>query len=81
MNLNQYVSSTAAQPGLSVNAIINVKTACPPLEVQRKIADHLGIMSGQIDALIGDKQSLISELEAYKKSLIYEAVTGKIKVV
>ena len=33
------------------------------------------------DSLIFEKQALIDELEKYKRSLIYEVVTGKRKVV
>ena len=35
----------------------------------------------KFDSLISEKQSLISDLQAYKKSLIYEVVTGKRRVV
>ena len=45
-----------------------------------KISDYLDKKCAEIDAIISEKQSLIAELEAYKKSLIYEAVTGKRKV-
>ena len=34
-----------------------------------------------IDAMISDKESIINDLTDYKKSLIYEVVTGKRKVV
>ena len=45
-----------------------------------KISDYLDRKCAEIDAIISEKQSLIAELEGYKKSLIYEAVTGKRKV-
>ena len=80
MNLNQYASNAAAQPGLSVSAILNVRTTFPPMEEQQKIASYLAEKVSNIDTIIFKKQSLITELEAYKKSLIYEAVTGKRKV-
>lgn len=52
-----------------------------PSEVeQQQIADFLDAKCAHIDNLINQKQHLITELEAYKKSLIYEAVTGKIDV-
>lgn len=47
---------------------------------QTSIANYLDDKCVQIDEIISEKESLISDLEAYKKSLIYEAVTGKIKV-
>ena len=37
--------------------------------------------SVSIDGVIKDKESTINDLEAYKKSLIYEVVTGKRRVV
>ena len=46
-----------------------------------KITKPLDIITSSIDDVISEKQSLIAELENYKKSLIYEAVTGKRKVV
>ena len=77
MNLNQYASNTAAQPGLSVSTILNVRATLPPINEQQQIAFFLDEKVSIIDAIITEKQSLIAELEAYKKSLIYEAVTGK----
>lgn len=77
MNLNQYASNSAAQPGLSVNAILNVKTILPPLPEQESIAKMLDSKCAQIDSLIAEKESLIADLTEYKKSLIFEVVTGK----
>ena len=48
---------------------------------QCMIADYLDEKCKQIDSLIAEKESLINDLEAYKKSLIYEVVTGKRRVV
>lgn len=63
--------------GQFTNAIIPY----PPLEEQKEIVDFLDKRTKEIDSLIAEKQSLIADLEAYKKSLIYEVVTGKRKVV
>jgi type I restriction enzyme S subunit len=52
----------------------------PPIEEQRAIADHLDEKCAAIDAMVTEKESLIADLEAYKKSLIYETVTGKREV-
>lgn len=49
----------------------------PPKEVQQSIADYLDKKSGEIDALISVKQSKIEALREYKKSIIYEYITGK----
>ena len=52
----------------------------PSIEEQREIADYLGQRCAEIDRLIEAKQHLLGELEAYKKSVIYEYVTGKREV-
>lgn len=52
---------------------------CPPLE-QKEIADYLDAKCAEIDGLIEKKEQLVKELESYKKSLIYEVVTGKREV-
>ncbi len=49
----------------------------PPLTEQRDIAAYLDTKCTEFDSIISDKQKQISTLEAYKKSLIYEYVTGK----
>ena len=81
MNLNQYASNTAAQPGLAVGAILTKQTIIPPVEEQQLIGKYLDKKCSAIDALFEEKELLISDLEAYKKSLIFEVVTGKRKVV
>lgn len=52
----------------------------PPLEEQKEIADYLDAKCAEIDGLIAKKEQLVKELESYKKSLIYEVVTGKREV-
>ena len=39
-----------------------------------------GTLTSEIDKLIVKKEQLVKELESYKKSLIYEVVTGKREV-
>lgn len=53
----------------------------PPKSVQKEIAEYLDDKCADIDALIAKKQQYITEIENYKKSLIYEYVTGKKEVV
>ena len=48
---------------------------------RNEIANYLDERCKHIDSLITEKESLINDLEAYKKSLIYEVVTGKRRVV
>ena len=52
----------------------------PPLSEQQAIASYLDEKTSQIDSLIAIKQEKITELKDYKKSIIYEYVTGKKKV-
>lgn len=47
---------------------------------QKEIADYLDAKCAEIDGLIVKKEQLVKELESYKKSLIYEVVTGKREV-
>ena len=53
----------------------------PPVEKQAELVSYLEEKVVQIDNLIVEKESLINDLESYKKSLIFEVVTGKRKVV
>ena len=51
-----------------------------PVDEQEEIANYLDEKCAAIDTLITRKTALLTELEAYKKSLIYEYVTGKKEV-
>lgn len=58
----------------------NIRICLPPIEEQREIADYIDKKNEEIDRLIKKKEQFISELENYRKSLIYEYVTGKKEV-
>lgn len=62
---------------ISATEIANIFVALPSLPVQQQIADFLDKKYSGIDKLITKKEQLVVELESYKKSLIYEVVTGK----
>lgn len=62
---------------ISADNIGNVKIALPPLDEQQRIATYLDDKCAKIDRLIAIKQEKINKLNDYKKSLIYEYVTGK----
>ena len=53
----------------------------PPKSVQKEIAEYLDDKCADIDALVAKKQQYLTEIENYKKSLIYEYVTGKKEVI
>lgn len=65
---------------LSQDLLKNLPTILPPLAEQQSIASYLDEKTSQIDALIAIKQEKITELKDYKKSIIYEYVTGKKRV-
>jgi len=64
--------------GLSAAALSNFKILYPSKDEQCTIAEYLDAKCGEIDKLIEMKRKKIETLKEYKKSVIYEAVTGKI---
>lgn len=72
------IGSTA--PHVNISTICNYLLPVPALTEQKEIADHLDAKCAEIDGLIAKKEQLVKELESYKKSLIYEVVTGKREV-
>lgn len=64
----------------SVSAVSKLRLAIPPEEEQNKIVEFLDEKCSSIEMFISKKQVIVDNLIAYKKSLIYEAVTGKKEV-
>lgn len=64
-------------PRANIDFIKNMLVAIPPLSEQESIAKMLDSKCAQIDSLIAEKELLITDLTEYKKSLIFEVVTGK----
>ena len=62
---------------ISSGEIARLLIVLPPKEEQKEIADYLDKKCTAIDTAIEQKQKLIEKLTEYKKSLIYECVTGK----
>lgn len=62
---------------ISAEKYVNLIVPVPPLSDQESIAKMLDSKCAQIDSLIAEKESLIADLTEYKKSLIFEVVTGK----
>ena len=75
-----YISQTTL-PGMTQTNYGNMVLPFPIYAEQHEIAEYLDSKCMEIDKIIGRKQQLITELKAYKKSLIYEYVTGKKEVV
>lgn len=65
---------------LQADKFLNFTVTVPSLTEQKEISDYLDKKCSQIDNLISKKEQLLTELETYKKSLIYEYVTGKKEV-
>lgn len=62
---------------LPSEALNNTIILLPPLDEQQEIADYLDNKCAEIEQIIADKKSQIETLDGYKKSLIFEYVTGK----
>lgn len=67
-------------PIINNTYLSGVKTLLPPVEEQQAITSYLDEKCSEIDKLIAVKQQKIEKLRDYKKSVIYEAVTGKINI-
>jgi len=67
-------------PKINQEEISQIITVFPPIEEQNEIVSFLDEKCSQIDTLIALKQQKIEKLQQYKKSLIYEYVTGKREV-
>lgn len=68
-------------PHLTQENMRDIVIPNPPLSEQQSIASYLDTKCSEIDSLIAIKQQKITELKEYKKSVIYEYVTGKKEVV
>ena len=73
---DKYSTSTAL-PSMTQTILGNLKVAIPPKDEQSVIVEYLDKKCGEIDNLIAVKQQKIETLKEYKKSIIFECVTGK----
>ena len=71
---------TLSRLRLYPDSFLSLYFIVPPITEQKEIADYLDTKCAEIDRLIAKKEQLVKELESYKKSLIYEVVTGKREV-
>ena len=70
----------SAQPKLSQENLNNVILVVPPLSEQKTMAEYLNEKVSNIDSIIQDKKKQLTIVQGHKKSLIYEYVTGKKRV-
>ena len=75
-----YNMGNGVRQGLNYSEFSQLMVFGPSYDEQVAIADHLDAKCAEIDDTIVQKQEQLSTLEAYKKSLIYEYVTGKKEV-
>lgn len=68
---------TASRLRLYPEQFLSLRFIVPPLREQKEIADYLDSKIREVDSLVLKKEQYLAEIEAYKKSLIYEYVTGK----
>ena len=76
-----YGMGAGVRQGLNWSEVRNLMLITPnSVEEQKEICSYLDKKCSEIDTLVSKKEQLITELETYKKSLIYEYVTGKKEV-
>lgn len=75
-----YGSAKTTVPSVRLPMIQNFQVCVPPLAEQEKMIEIIRKRASSIDKLIDIKEKKIEKLTDYKKSLIYEYVTGKKEV-
>ena len=75
------LGDAGVRSNLNSKDLLELSIPLPPLDEQQEIADYLDNKCAEIEQIIADKKSQIETLDGYKKSLIYEYVTGKKEVV
>ena len=78
--IDLHTSTSAGQYTISGEGLRDTRLVLPPKTEQIEIDAHLSKICSSIDKVILQKQTSIDKLTAYKKSLIYEVVTGKREV-
>lgn len=80
--INEVNNSTygTKMPRANPEFIMNMPIPALLYKIQHRIADYLDTKCARIDSIIQKKQELLANLDTYKKSLIYEYVTGKKEV-
>lgn len=76
-----HIKQTTGIQNLDMEGYLSEDVAIPSLDEQKQIADYLDEKCAKIDEIIALRTEQINQLKEYKKSLIYEYVTGKKEVV
>ncbi len=83
---NTFVSNIEAKsygisyPAITPSEIANTHIALPPEKEQLIIAEYLDTRCAEIDSILANTEKQLAVLDAYKKTIIYEYVTGKNEV-
>lgn len=75
-----YNMGNGVRQGLNFDEFSKLSVFNPPIKEQEEIAEYLDNKCDEIDSIIADKKAQLKTIENYKKSLIYEYVTGKKEV-
>ena len=75
-----FAVGTRKDPNISQDIVRKMPCILPPIAEQEEIVAYCNKACDQLDTLITKKQQYLTEIENYKKSLIYEYVTGKREV-
>lgn len=73
-------SVQSAQPNISMEDLGNIKIPIVGIEEKEMIVNNIDNITKKLNRVIDYRKNIIEKLEEYKKSLIYEVVTGKIEV-
>ena len=76
-----YYSNGISYPAINSSVLATLHITLPSIDEQKQIADYLDDKCAKIDEMIAIRNEQIEQLKDYKKSLIYEYVTGKKEVV
>ncbi len=79
--IESFSKRAAGQDGVNPVILKKYPLPLPSIEEQKEIADYLNTTCASIDGIIAQKERFVSEMESYKKSLIFEYVTGKKEIV
>ena len=75
------IAQSTAQAKFNKTDFRQLRVLLPPDQEQREIVEYLDKKIGDIDILIKKKEQLVSEIELYKRAVVFEYVTGKKEVV
>lgn len=78
--MNSFTMSLRDGKNIAFADFGNTYLPIPPIQEQQRIADYLDRKCAEIDSIITEKKQQIETIEEYKKSLIFEYVTGKKEV-